>query len=81
MLDRGIKFFADLEEEIKQAESTQVSGEKAFYLYDTLGFPFDLTELMAEDSGLTVNGEVFKAEMETQKQWSRAARNAAKSGS
>lgn len=80
MLDRGIKFFGDLEEEMKADGKTEVSGEKAFYLYDTLGFPIDLTELMAEEAGLTLDADGFTNEMEEQKKRSRAARAAAKSG-
>eukprot|EP00529_Nitzschia_sp_RCC80_P003857 CAMPEP_0113505714 /NCGR_PEP_ID=MMETSP0014_2-20120614/35480_1 /TAXON_ID=2857 /ORGANISM="Nitzschia sp." /LENGTH=1046 /DNA_ID=CAMNT_0000401077 /DNA_START=301 /DNA_END=3441 /DNA_ORIENTATION=- /assembly_acc=CAM_ASM_000159 len=80
MLDRGIKFFTDLEAEMKSDGSKQVSGEKAFYLYDTLGFPIDLTELMAEEAGLNVDIKGFASEMEAQKKRSREARAAAKSG-
>ena len=80
MLDRGIKFFGELEEEMKADGKTEVSGEKAFYLYDTLGFPVDLTELMAEEAGLTLDSKGFANEMEEQKKRSRAARAAAKSG-
>ena len=80
MLDRGIKFFGELEEEMKADGRTEVSGEKAFYLYDTLGFPVDLTELMAEEAGLTLDSKGFANEMEEQKKRSRAARAAAKLG-
>jgi alanyl-tRNA synthetase len=80
MLDRGIKFFTDLEGELKADGKKDVSGEKAFYLYDTLGFPIDLTELMAEEAGLKVDSKGFVAEMEGQKNRSREARSAAKSG-
>eukprot|EP00536_Pseudo-nitzschia_multiseries_P016662 jgi/Psemu1/222122/e_gw1.1188.21.1 len=80
MLDRGIKFFGELEEELKADGKKEVSGEKAFYLYDTLGFPIDLTELMAEEAGLTLDSKGFTNEMEEQKKRSRAARQAAKSG-
>jgi len=78
MLDRGIKYF---DEEVKVDDSTDskvVAGDKAFYLYDTLGFPIDLTELMAEEAGMTVDADGFRAEMESQKQRSRDARSAAK---
>ncbi len=80
MLDRGIKFFGELEEEMKADGKAEVSGEKAFYLYDTLGFPIDLTELMAEEAGLKLDSKGFSNEMEEQKKRSRAARAAAKSG-
>ncbi len=51
---------------------------KAFFLYDTLGFPIELTELMAQEVGMTVDMEGFAAEMEGQKRWSRKARLAAR---
>lgn len=80
MLDRGIKFFSDLQVELKEEGKNEVSGEKVFFLYDTLGFPFDLTELMAQEAGLTVDSKGFLQEMEEQKQRSREARISAKSG-
>jgi len=75
MLDRGIKYF---DEEIKGESKEVVSGDKAFFLYDTLGFPIDLTELMAEEADMTVDMNGFEAEMEGQKKRSREARLAAK---
>ncbi len=80
MLDRGIKFFTELEAEVKDKGGDQVSGEKAFFLYDTLGFPIDLTELMAVEAGMKVDINGFSQAMEAQKQRSRQARSAAKSG-
>ena len=80
MLDRGIKFFGELEEELKEAKETVVTGQKAFFLYDTLGFPIDLTELMAEEAGLTVDSEGFATEMQAQKDRSRQAQKAARAG-
>ena len=68
MLDRGIKFFTELEADVKEAGGKKVTGDKAFYLYDTLGFPIDLTELMAEEAGLNVDTKGFAQEMEAQKQ-------------
>eukprot|EP00978_Attheya_sp_CCMP212_P042073 scaffold250627_cov46-Attheya_sp.AAC.4 len=80
MLDRGIKFFTDLEGELKGKQQTTVTADKAFFLYDTLGFPIDLTVLMAEEAGLEVDHAGFERELEAQKQRSRDARNAARSG-
>jgi alanyl-tRNA synthetase len=80
MLDRGIAFFAELEDEMNESKSKMVAGDKAFYLYDTLGFPIDLTEQMAEEAGFEVDTAGFENKMETQKQRSRDARNAAKGG-
>lgn len=75
MLERGIKYF---EEEINDGKTKQVTGEKAFFLYDTLGFPIDLTELMATEAGMLVDMNGFESEMAGQKQRSREARLAAK---
>ena len=80
MLDRGIKFFTDLEEELKADGKKEVPGDKAFFLYDTLGFPIDLTEQMAEEAGLIVDVKAFENDLEAQKQRSRDARKAAKAG-
>jgi alanyl-tRNA synthetase len=80
MLDRGITFFTELETDVKGKGGSVISGEKAFFLYDTLGFPIDLTELMAQEAGMVVDSEGFAQEMEAQKTRSRQARVAAKSG-
>ena len=80
MLDRGIKYFSELKEELAKTKNTKLAGEQAFFLYDTMGFPLDLTELMAEEAGLTVDTAGFAKEMETQKQRSRAAQKAARMG-
>ena len=55
-----------------------MSADKAFFLYDTLGFPIDLTELMAQEAGMTIDMEGFAAEMEGQKKRSREARLASR---
>lgn len=78
MLDRGIKYFEDLQEELKSDGQSLISGERAFYLYDTLGFPLDLTELMAQEAGMTVDTNGFDLEMKAQKERSRAAQRAAR---
>jgi len=57
----------------KQKEITSVSGSDAFQLYDTYGFPLDLTKIMAEEKGLTVDETGFEEEMEKQRQRAREA--------
>ncbi len=52
---------------------SDISGEEAFKLYDTYGFPFDLTTLIAQEKGIKVDEPGFKSELEKQKQRSRAA--------
>jgi len=78
MLDRGIKFFTELQTELTTSNSKVVSGQKAFFLYDTMGFPVDLTGLMAEEAGLTLDTQGFEDEMEAAKERSREARRVAK---
>jgi alanyl-tRNA synthetase len=63
-----------LEEIIKTSDSKQLTGQQAFTLYDTYGFPLELTVEMAEENGFTVNTEGFKVEMEKQKERARSAR-------
>ncbi|MGY8652482.1 MAG: alanine--tRNA ligase [Verrucomicrobiia bacterium] len=70
-LDRGMKLF---EEAVAALDATkQLSGDAAFELYDTYGFPLDLTELMARERGLTIDHAGFDAEMAQQRARARAA--------
>jgi alanyl-tRNA synthetase len=72
-LDRGLERF---EAVIQQVGSSKMfPGEDAFKLYDTFGFPLDLTELMASERGLTVDVGMFNALMEEQKERSRESRS------
>lgn len=70
-LDKGIKLMDNI---IKNnAQSKVVSGKDAFVLYDTFGFPIDLTELIAKEHGYTVDLKEFEAELQQQKNRSRNA--------
>ncbi len=73
-LDRGLDLFADLERRLRRAGASEIPGEEAFRLYDTFGFPLDLTQQMAAERGLTVDAAGFDAEMLKQREQSRDAR-------
>ncbi len=73
-LDRGIEIFNEVVESVRAAGSTTITGEDAFKLYDTFGFPFDLTSLMASDAGLLVDAEGFERCMQQQKVRARTDR-------
>ena len=73
-LETGIRLLNGVMEETKRAGKTQIAGTEAFTLFDTFGFPLDLTELICRENGMTVDEAGFQAEMEKQK---ARARNAA----
>ena len=73
-LDKGISLLDKAMEQLKAENKTELSGEQAFRLFDTYGFPLDLTELICRENGFTVNEEQFDVEMQKQKE---RARNAA----
>ncbi|MEH7461206.1 alanine--tRNA ligase [Bacillus thuringiensis] len=73
-LHDGEAILAEVIGKAKEAKSTVISGEDAFRLYDTYGFPIELTEEYAEEAGMTVDHEGFEAEMEKQRERARAAR-------
>ena len=75
-IDSGLKIFSDMLAQHKAKGETVFSGEDAFKLYDTYGFPIDLTSEMAQDEGLTVDEAGFRAFMEEQKVRARKAREA-----
>ena len=75
-IDGGLKIFGEMLEEHKAKGETVFSGADAFKLYDTYGFPIDLTLEMAEDEGLTVDQEAFHQLMEEQRVRARKAREA-----
>ncbi len=72
-LSTGIKLLDDIIAKAKKEESTEISGKDAFVLYDTFGFPLDLTELIARENGLGVDEKGFNVEMQAQKDRSRNA--------
>lgn len=66
-LDRGMKLIEDYFEDMNLADEIILSGEKAFKLHDTYGFPIDITEEIFEEQGFGVDRKGFEAEMEKQK--------------
>ena len=73
-LETGIRLLDKVMADTKAAGKTEISGVEGFTLYDTYGFPLDLTELILRENGMTVNETEFNAEMQKQKE---RARNAA----
>ncbi|MBS1515468.1 MAG: alanine--tRNA ligase [Bacteroidetes bacterium] len=73
-LDRGIELFNEVYDRIKNNPDKIFPGEEAFKLYDTYGFPVDLTQVMAREQGFEVEMNVFNLEMEKQKERARSAR-------
>ena len=73
-LENGIRLLDDAVKSAKAEGKNEISGKQAFTLYDTYGFPLDLTELILKDYGMTADIEGFNAEMAAQKE---RARNAA----
>jgi alanyl-tRNA synthetase len=72
-LDRGIEIFNIAAEKAQSSKNKTISGEDAFELYDTYGFPLDLTELMAREKNLMVDTAGFDNLMDQQRQRARAA--------
>lgn len=73
-LDTGIRLLDKVMADAKNAGAKEISGVDAFVLYDTYGFPYDLTELILKENNLSVNADDFNTEMKKQKD---RARNAA----
>ena len=73
-VDSGLSILAGIVEKVKAAGENSISGADAFKLYDTFGFPVDLTREIAEESGLSINEEEFAALMQEQKTRAREAR-------
>lgn len=72
LLEKGVKYLNEL---ISSGGTVngEISGEQAFFLYDSLGFPLDLTQIMAAENGLRVDTQGFQAAMNIQKTRSRLA--------
>ncbi len=73
-IDLGLSILAQMEEEMKAAGVTELSGENAFKLYDTYGFPMDLTQEILAEKGFTIDEEGFGECMRQQKDMARKAR-------
>ena len=73
-IDQGLSILSEMKAALKASESKILSGEDAFKLYDTYGFPMDLTEEILEDDGIEIDKDGFKAAMDEQREKARAAR-------
>ncbi len=73
-IDQGLNILSQMEDEMKAAGITKLSGENVFKLYDTYGFPMDLTGEILEEKGFTIDEEGFHLCMEQQKETARKAR-------
>ena len=73
-IDQGLGILAEMEDEMAKNGETTLSGENAFKLYDTYGFPLDLTKEILEEKGFAVDEEGFAKAMQVQRETARAAR-------
>ena len=73
-IDSGMDILKVYIEELENNNDKILSGEKAFKLYDTYGFPYELTEEILEEKGIEIDSEGFNSEMQSQRQRARAAR-------
>ncbi len=73
-IDQGLSILADMEAELAKKDAKVLEGKDAFVLYDTYGFPLDLTKEILEEKGYTIDEEGFHACMEEQRQMARKAR-------
>jgi len=79
-LDRGLSIFETAAETAENKANQTISGNDAFQLYDTYGFPLDLTQLMARERGLGVDSDEFEKLMDEQRQRARAAQKNSSAG-
>ena len=73
-IDQGLGILAEMTAKMEAEQTTTLSGADAFKLYDTYGFPIDLTKEILEEKGMQVDEEGFQASMEVQRKTARAAR-------
>lgn len=73
-IDQGLAILADMQKEMEEKGEKVLSGENAFKLYDTYGFPVDLTEEILEEKGFSVDSKGFEKAMEVQRTTARNAR-------
>ena len=73
-IDQGLKILSDMEDSLKKTSGTTLDGNDAFKLYDTYGFPIDLTIEILEEKGFKVDMQGFEAAMKKQKDTARSAR-------
>ena len=73
-IDQGLSILNDMQKEMENAGVTQLSGENAFKLYDTYGFPMDLTKEILEEKGYSIDEDGFAAAMKKQKETARNSR-------
>ena len=73
-IDQGLHILGEMEETMEKEGKKELSGDDAFKLYDTYGFPLDLTKEILEEKGYTVDEEGFKKSMDVQREKARKAR-------
>ena len=73
-IDQGLAILNDMMDEMKESGQKELSGENTFKLYDTYGFPVDLTQEILEEKGFSYDEAAFKACMEEQRTKARNAR-------
>ncbi len=74
-LENGMKEFRKILDKVKEEKKTNIDGKTAFYLYDTFGFPLELTTEMAEEEGISVDAQGFDKAMEEQKNKAREGKS------
>lgn len=72
-LDEGLRKISHIENQLLAKNTTEIDGNTAFQLYDTYGFPLDLTRLIAREKNLSIDEQGFNAAMQQQKEMARAA--------